>query len=67
MTSQVILEAATLRPIRKWLYIHASNLVAKLAPADVRAVHMEVFNRGFKAYNDARTTTVELREDLRND
>lgn len=54
-----------MRPVRKWLYIHVFNLVAYLAPADVRAVHLEVFNRGFKAYEDARKVTVELRTDLR--
>lgn len=54
-----------MRPVRKWLYIHAFNLVAGLAPEDVRAVHLEVFNRGFKAYEEARTVEVNVRSDLR--
>lgn len=54
-----------MRPFRKWLYIHAFNLVSRLAPADVRAVHREVFSRGFKAYEDARKIDVLMREDLR--
>ena len=53
-------------PFRKWLYIKAFNLVAALLPPDVKAVHLEVFNRGFKAYEDARKVHVELREDLRD-
>ena len=54
-----------MRPFQKWLYVKAFNLVARLLPADVRAVHLEVFNRGFKAYEDARKVEVQLREDLR--
>lgn len=54
-----------MRPFRKWLYVHAFNFVARLAPADVRAVHLEVFNRGFQAYEDARKVEVLLREDIR--
>jgi len=49
-----------MRTYRKWLYVHAFNLVARLAPKDVRAVHLEVFNRGFKAYEEARTISVEM-------
>lgn len=56
----------TVRPLQKWLYVHAFNAVARLAPSDVRAVHNEVFNRGFKAYEDARRVNVELRPDLRS-
>ncbi|WP_427017848.1 hypothetical protein ACQCSX_04335 [Pseudarthrobacter sp. P1] len=51
--------------MRVWLYVKAFNLVARLAPADVRAVHNEVFDRGLKAYAEARRATVELRADLR--
>lgn len=56
-----------MRAYRKWLYANAFNLVARLAPADVRAVHNEVFNRGFKAYEDARKVEVSMREDLRDE
>lgn len=51
---------------RKWLYVKAFNLVARLAPSDVRAVHVEVFARGMKAYDDARKIEVPIREDLRD-
>jgi len=54
-----------MRPFQKWLYVQAFNLVARLAPADVRAVHIEVLNRGFQAYEDARKVEVLLREDIR--
>jgi len=53
-----------MRPARRWLYIHAFNLLARLAPRDVRAVHNEVFRRGMKAYDDARRITVLPRADV---